>query len=155
DLIQYFKYASSGYTPFCPRPNGRTLVTEVHGFLLNIDGLRILRNCGPSFLHILVNSDIVLVPLITPGVSSKRVFLVFGEDSALCKVVMCVQLAVLFPKAQSRACRWNSIAVEIIQQSSLHPDLKNIVKISHSLRGSLETLTAICLPSLDVFLRRT
>ncbi len=54
----------------------------------------------------------------------------------------------------SRSCRWNFIAVEIIQQLSLHPDLKNITKIGHTLGGSLEMLVDICLPSLDVLLRR-
>ena len=34
DLIFYFKYASSAYTPICPRPNGQTFVAEVRGFAL-------------------------------------------------------------------------------------------------------------------------
>lgn len=80
DLIFYFKYASSAYTPFCPRPNGRNLVTEVRGLLLNIQGfiardgdrkeLVLALRGSVSIIDILVDSAIVLVPLITPGVEA-------------------------------------------------------------------------------------
>ncbi|SJL11670.1 uncharacterized protein ARMOST_15076 [Armillaria ostoyae] len=151
DLIFYFKYASSAYTPFCPRPNGRNLVTEIskasslatetgknwcllsvegrfEGFLLiDIDGLKIPWNDSVSIIDILVDSAIVLVPLITPGVeapSGVRVHSGFLVG-------------------------WNSIAIQIIavikQQLFLHPDLKNLVTTGHSLGGSLATLAAICL----------
>lgn len=29
DLIHYFKYASSAYSPVCPRPNGKKLIMPV------------------------------------------------------------------------------------------------------------------------------
>jgi len=29
DLVHYFKYASSAYSPVCPRPNGKKLVMPV------------------------------------------------------------------------------------------------------------------------------
>lgn len=29
DLVYYFKYATSAYSPVCPRPNGNSLVIEV------------------------------------------------------------------------------------------------------------------------------
>ncbi|KAK0439013.1 alpha/beta-hydrolase [Armillaria borealis] len=137
DLIFYFKYASSAYTPFCPRPNGRNLVTEISNSVSDIQGfiardgdrkeLVLALRGSVSIIDILVDSAIVLVPLITPGVeapSGVRVHSGFLVG-------------------------WNSIAIQIIavikQQLFLHPDLKSLVTTGHSLGGSLATLAAICL----------
>ncbi|KAK0207842.1 hypothetical protein DFS33DRAFT_1299536 [Desarmillaria ectypa] len=82
DLIFYFKYASSAYTPFCPRPNGRNLVTEISNSVSDIQGyiardgdrkeLVLALRGSASIIDILVDSAIVLVPLITPGVEAPR-----------------------------------------------------------------------------------
>ncbi|KAK0245158.1 Alpha/Beta hydrolase protein, partial [Armillaria nabsnona] len=105
-------------------------VSDIQGFIAR-DGDRkelVLALRGSvSIIDILVDSAIVLVPLITPSVeapSGVRVHSGFLVG-------------------------WNSIAIQIIsvikQQLFLHPDLKNLVTTGHSLGGSLATLAAICL----------
>ncbi|SJL17037.1 uncharacterized protein ARMOST_20578 [Armillaria ostoyae] len=152
DLIFYFKYASSAYTPFCPRPNGCNLVTEISNSVSDIQGfiardgdrkeLVLALRGSVSIIDILVDSAIVLVPLITPGVeapSGVRVHSGFLVG-------------------------WNSVVIQIIsvvkQQLLLHPDLKNLVTTGHSRRIAGDTschLPSKNLPltdGADVFLRR-
>ncbi|PBK89315.1 alpha/beta-hydrolase, partial [Armillaria gallica] len=105
-------------------------VPDIQGFIAR-DGdskeLVLALRGSASIIDIMVDSAIVLVPLITPGVeapSGVRVHSGFLVG-------------------------WNSIAIQIIsvikQQLFLHPDLKNLVTTGHSLGGSLATLAAICL----------
>ncbi|KAJ3724951.1 alpha/beta-hydrolase [Lentinula guzmanii] len=79
-LVHYLKYASSAYTPVCPRPNGSTLITHfsdpvagiVEGFVAR-DASRkelVLAFRGSaSFADILLDTQVQLVPLVSPGVS--------------------------------------------------------------------------------------
>ncbi|KAJ3975207.1 alpha/beta-hydrolase [Lentinula raphanica] len=79
-LVHYLKYASSAYAPICPKPNGSTLVTHfsdpvagiVEGYVAR-DASRkelILALRGSaSFADVLLDTQVQLVPLVSPGVS--------------------------------------------------------------------------------------
>jgi len=81
DLVHYFKYASSTYiTPICPRPNGNTLVlnfsnsiTDIQGFVArdsNRKEIIVAIRGSLSIVDFLMDSQIMLVPFTSPGVSA-------------------------------------------------------------------------------------
>ncbi|KAJ3759648.1 alpha/beta-hydrolase [Lentinula raphanica] len=135
-LVHYLKYASSAYAPICPKPNGSTLVTHfsdpvagiVEGYVAR-DASRkelILALRGSaSFADILLDTQVQLVPLVSPGVS----------------VPQGVRVHAGFLAA------WNTVSVQVLailtEQLLLHAEIQAIVTCGHSLGGSLATLSAI------------
>ncbi|KAF8645887.1 hypothetical protein AX16_007545 [Volvariella volvacea WC 439] len=136
DLVHYLKYASSAYVPLCPRPNGKTLVTQfsnpitdIIGFVARNDGHRelIVSIRGSlSVTNFLEDSQIVLVPWLAPGISATH-----GA-----RVHSGFLLA------------WNSIVVQILaiisEQLLLYPGYA-IIATGHSLGGAVATLAAASL----------
>ncbi|KAJ4000028.1 alpha/beta-hydrolase [Lentinula boryana] len=135
-LVHYLKYASSAYTPVCPRPNGSMLITHfsdpvagiVEGFVAR-DASRkelVLAFRGSaSFADILLDTQVQLVPLVSPGIS----------------VPHGVRVHAGFLTA------WNSVSVQVLailaEQLLLHEDIQTIVTSGHSMGGSLATLAAV------------
>ncbi|KAF9459039.1 alpha/beta-hydrolase [Collybia nuda] len=134
DLVHYFKYASSAYSIICPRPNGNTLVlpfsnimTDIQGFVArdsNRKEIIVALRGSASIVDALMDAQILLVPIITPGVSAPH-------------------------GARAHAgflLAWNSVAVQVIaivnQQLKVHPKF-SVVTTGHSLGGALATLAAV------------
>ncbi|RDB25660.1 putative feruloyl esterase A [Hypsizygus marmoreus] len=138
DLVHYFKYASSAYCLVCPRPNGNTLVlpisntfTDIQGFIARDEHRKeiiVALRGSASYVDFLMDMQLVLIPLITPGV-------VLPPDT---RVHSGFLLA------------WNSVALQILaivsQQIKSHPGF-SIVTTGHSLGGALSTLAAVSLRS--------
>ncbi|KAF5379658.1 hypothetical protein D9615_005772 [Tricholomella constricta] len=154
DLIYYFKYASSAYNVICPRPNGNTLVLQFSNAMTDIQGFvardskrkeiviairgrhfRMIHPCHPkidsigrsaSIVDLLLDTQVLLVPLITPGVSAPP-----GTK---------VHTGFLVA--------WNSIVVQVLaivtQQLKAHFGY-SLVTVGHSLGGALATLAAVTL----------
>ncbi|GAW06407.1 alpha beta-hydrolase [Lentinula edodes] len=135
-LVHYLKYASSAYTPVCPRPNGSMLITHfsdpvagiVEGFVardVHRKELVVALRGSASVADVLLDTQVQLVPLVSPGVS-------IPHD---------VQVHAGFLTA------WNSVGVQVLailaEQLVLHGDIKTIVTSGHSLGGALATLSAI------------
>ncbi|KAJ7266544.1 alpha/beta-hydrolase [Mycena rebaudengoi] len=139
ELVHYFKYASSAYSPVCLRPNGNTLVlqfgnylSDVQGFIARDDNRReivVALRGSASATDVLLDAQILLVPFLTPGVN-------------------------LPPKARVHAgflTAWNSVAAEISAtlalQIKLHPTHRLVV-LGHSMGGAIATLAAVAFSQL-------
>ncbi|GLB44783.1 putative lipase (class 3) [Lyophyllum shimeji] len=135
-LIHYFKYASSAYNLICPRPNGQTLVlpfsnvmTDIQGFVAR-DSWRkeivVALRGSASIVDFLLDSQIVLVPLVTLGVSAPSGTRVHNGF----------------------LIAWDSVVVQVLaivsQQLKAFPGF-SIVTTGHSLGGALATLAAVTL----------
>ncbi|KAF9048791.1 alpha/beta-hydrolase [Panaeolus papilionaceus] len=132
ELFHYFKYASSAYSAICLRPNGNRLVlhisnavTDIYGFIARDDHkkeLIIALRGSASLTDVLLDSQVLLVPFLAPGVRVHSGFLV----------------------------AWDSIALQVSTivrtQLASHPDYE-VVTVGHSLGGSLATLAAVALKS--------
>ncbi|KAJ7189503.1 alpha/beta-hydrolase [Mycena pura] len=140
ELVHFFKYASSAYSPVCLRPNGNVLVlqfgnqlSDIQGFIARDDHrkeLIVALRGSASIMDALLDANILLVPFLTPGVklpSGARVHA--GFLSA-----------------------WNTVALQITAalaaQRRLHP-AHRLVTVGHSLGGALATLAAVSL--LQIF----
>ncbi|TFK99505.1 alpha/beta-hydrolase [Pterulicium gracile] len=136
DLVFYFQYASSAYSLLCLRPNGNHLVSHftnasanTQGFVARDDGRKelVVAIRGSATLpDILLDSQILLVPFISPGAKlpkSARVHAGF-------------------------LLAWDSVSLEVIalvkHQLTHYPDY-TIVAVGHSLGGAVATLAAMCL----------
>ncbi|KDR78622.1 hypothetical protein GALMADRAFT_244080 [Galerina marginata CBS 339.88] len=135
-LVFYFKYASSAYVVVCPRPNGNHLVTELLNPLTDIQGfiardnerkqIVVALRGSASLTDVLMDSQIVLVPFISPGVKLP------GSAKVHCGFLLA----------------WDSISLEVIavvgKQLQKYPDY-SIVTTGHSLGGSIALLAAVAL----------
>lgn len=136
ELVHYYKYASSAYVPFCPRPNGQLLVTRLSNMLTDIQGFIVrddkrkeivlsLRG-SLSVTDFILDFQLLLVPFSCPGVT-------VPDD---CRVHSGFLIA------------WTSVVTEsllkISNQLSKHPDY-SVVTVGHSLGGALATLSAATL----------
>ncbi|KAF7327305.1 Lipase-3 domain-containing protein [Mycena kentingensis (nom. inval.)] len=139
DLVHYFKYASSAYSPVCLRPNGNVLVlqfgnqmSDIQGFIARDDHrkeLIVAIRGSASITDMLLDASIVLVPFLTPGVK-------------------------LPPGARVHAgflAAWDTVAAQITAtlaiQRRQHPGHR-LVTVGHSLGGALATLAAVSLLQL-------
>ncbi|KAJ7183611.1 alpha/beta-hydrolase [Mycena filopes] len=139
ELVHYFKYASSAYSPVCLRPNGNKLVlqfgnhlSDVLGFIARDDNRKeivVALRGSASITDALLDANVLLVPFLTPGVK-------------------------LPPKARVHAgflAAWDSVAVQITAalaaQRQLHPGHR-LVTVGHSMGGALATLAAVSLLQL-------
>ncbi|PPQ69748.1 hypothetical protein CVT26_014023 [Gymnopilus dilepis] len=78
ELVFYFKYASSAYCFVCPRPNGNHFVAELSNALTDTQGfvardekrkeIVVSLRGSASVTDILLDSQVTLVPFISPGV---------------------------------------------------------------------------------------
>ncbi|KAH7928960.1 alpha/beta-hydrolase [Leucogyrophana mollusca] len=134
DLVRYTKYSSGAYQILCARPMGNTLVTQftdlissTHGYIARDDtrkeiiiAFRGSQNVG----HILLDSEIILIPLEAPGIGD-------AGDAR-------VHMGFLFA--------FSSVASTVISHmDSLlkeHPDY-TVVCTGHSLGGSIASIGAI------------
>ncbi|KAF5341593.1 hypothetical protein D9758_014066 [Tetrapyrgos nigripes] len=135
ELIHYFKYASSAYTPVCPRPNRAHLVTHFSNPVTDIQGfvardnerkeIIIAFRGSASVADILLDSQIILVPFLTPGIIAPHGIKVHSGF----------------------LIAWDSIAASVfpivISQLALHPDIRRIITVGHSLGGAISTLAAM------------
>ncbi|KAJ7052001.1 alpha/beta-hydrolase [Mycena amicta] len=139
DLLHYFKYASSAYSPVCLRPNGNVLllqfgnhISDIQGFIARDDHrkeLVVALRGSASITDALLDASILLVPFLTPGVK-------------------------LPPDARVHAgflTAWDTVAAQITAalaaQRRLHTGHR-LVTVGHSLGGALATLAAVSLLQL-------
>ncbi|KAJ7503332.1 alpha/beta-hydrolase [Mycena galericulata] len=139
ELVHYFKYASSAYSPVCMRPNGNTLVLQFGNHLSDIQGfiarddhrkeLVVALRGSASVTDALLDANILLVPFLTPGVK-------------------------LPPKARVHAgflAAWDTVAVQITATLATQRRLyagHRLVTVGHSMGGALATLAAVSLLQL-------
>ncbi|KJA25089.1 hypothetical protein HYPSUDRAFT_214138 [Hypholoma sublateritium FD-334 SS-4] len=136
DLVYYFKYATSAYSPVCPRPNGNSLVIEISNPLTDIQGfiardktrkeIVVALRGSASVADVLMDASIVLVPFVSPGVQ-------------------------LPPESRVHSgflVAWDSISPEVLlavgSQLATNED-HAVVTTGHSLGGSLALLAAVSL----------
>ncbi|KNZ80159.1 putative feruloyl esterase A, partial [Termitomyces sp. J132] len=144
DLLHYFKYASSAYSRLCPRPNGNTLLiektnravkqfsnelTDIQGFVARDSHRKeiiVALRGSASLINFLLDGQLLLVPLVIPGVSAPVGVRVHSGFLAA----------------------WNSVVAQVLlvvtQQIKSHPGFA-IVTVGHSLGGALATLAAVTL----------
>ncbi|KAF8071540.1 alpha/beta-hydrolase [Lyophyllum atratum] len=136
DLIHYFKYASCAYNIICPRPNGKTLVlqfsnamTDIQGFVArdsSRDEIIVALRGSVSIVDFLMDTQIFLVPFVTPGVSAPSGTRVHNGF----------------------LLAWDSVVIQVLaivtQQLRSHPGF-SLVTLGHSLGGALSTLAAVTL----------
>ncbi|KAJ7149814.1 alpha/beta-hydrolase [Mycena crocata] len=139
ELVHYFKYASSAYSPVCLRPNGNALVlqfgnhlSDVQGFIARDDRrkeLVVALRGSASITDALLDANILLVPFLTPGVK-------------------------LPPKARVHAgflAAWDTVALQIstalAAERRLYPGHR-LVTVGHSMGGALAILAAVSLLQL-------
>ncbi|KAJ3535796.1 hypothetical protein NMY22_g6327 [Coprinellus aureogranulatus] len=145
ELVHYFKYASSCYVLLCPRPCGNVLVTTFSNAVTDIQGfvardptrkeLVVALRGSASLADAILDTQILLVPLIAPGV----------------KAASGVRVHSGFLTA------WDSVALQVLTvvevEKKLYPDYA-IVTTGHSLGGSIALLAALTLkgafPSTEV-----
>ncbi|KIJ55296.1 hypothetical protein M422DRAFT_41300 [Sphaerobolus stellatus SS14] len=145
NLVYYFKYASSAYSPICIRPNGNTLVIYIHnlgtgtqGFIARDDNKKeiivALRGTS-SLLDAVTDVEILLTNYQSSGVSAPS-----G-----------VQVHSGFLNAYNSVA--NSVISAVKIQLASYPNYK-IVTSGHSLGGALSSLAAVSLkgnfPSADI-----
>lgn len=137
DLVHYFKYASSAYTAVCPRPNGQALVaqisnsyTDIQGFIARDDERKeiiVSLRGSLSLTDVLMDTQIVLIPFISPGVDAPDGVLVHSGFLAA----------------------WNSVALEVL--AVVAEELErlgrgySLVAVGHSLGGAVAVLAAVAL----------
>jgi len=136
ELVRYLKYASSAYSPICPRPNGNKLILQISNPLSDMQGfvarddtkkeIVVSLRGSASLTDVLLDTQVVLAPFISPGV----------------KLPAGIRVHTGFLIA------WDSVALEIIvvlsQQHKQHPDFA-IVTTGHSMGGSVALLGAVAL----------
>ncbi|THU89671.1 alpha/beta-hydrolase [Dendrothele bispora CBS 962.96] len=135
ELIHYFKYASSAYTPVCPRPNGAHLVTHFSNAITDIQGfiardeerkeIIIALRGSASIADVVLDTQVMLVPFLAPGVNAPHGTRVHSGFLVA----------------------WDSIAPSVLPllttQLALHPDTRRIITVGHSLGGAISTLAAM------------
>jgi len=128
-LVHYLKYASSAYSPLCLRPNGSALITHIlDGFVARDDHrkeLVVALRGSANPVDILLDTQVLLVPFLSPGVSVPDAIRVHNGFLV----------------------GWDSVSVQVLailaEQLAFHKDIKRIVTCGHSLGGALATLAAI------------
>jgi len=139
DLDMFMKYASSAYSAVCPRPLGNTLVTafndaatSTQGFLARDDTNKLLvvaLRGSQQLEDFIVDANIELAPLISPGVSAPGGALVHAGFLAA----------------------YNSIASDVV--SAVRTQLAgpaagySLRTAGHSLGAALSSLAAVSLKS--------
>ncbi|KIK67025.1 hypothetical protein GYMLUDRAFT_92863 [Collybiopsis luxurians FD-317 M1] len=134
-LIHYLKYASSAYSPVCPRPNGGILVSH--------------------FSDLLAGS--LVIGFVARDAHRKELVVALRGSASVVDIVLDaqVQLVPFFGVSAPDGVRvhngfltaWNSVSIQVLaiiaEQVALHKDIGKIVTTGHSLGGSLAILSAI------------
>ncbi|KAL0945501.1 hypothetical protein HGRIS_000985 [Hohenbuehelia grisea] len=135
DLVFYFKYASCAYNLVCPRPNGKHLVTpftnpvtDIQGFVARDDERKeivVAIRGSLSLTDFLMDGQLALVPMISPGVSVPHGTRVHSG------FLVC----------------WNSVSLEIIEivRNQINKHDYSVVVVGHSLGGALTDFAGVSL----------
>ncbi|KAJ3927110.1 MAG: alpha/beta-hydrolase [Lentinula lateritia] len=148
-LVHYLKYASSAYTPVCPRPNGSMLITHFSDPVAGIVEGFVARDVHRKELVVALLQVLLTFYWIHKSNWCHWCLQEYRyRVRSLIQVLVCTDLPA--DDVQVHAgflTAWNSVGVQVLailaEQLVLHGDIKTIVTSGHSLGGALATLSAI------------